>query len=170
MKLVNNIILFSIISIKICYSQNLSDSNLVKVETLKNNHVSIIQLLSNPNKYHNQKIVVSGFLHYRFEDSALYFSKDHADHIINENAFWIDYSDSLKLYYLKNGNSITGSLNEISILNSKYVSVKGTFNKNSFGHLGAFPGTIQNVFEIRELIKWYDGNNELIGYDKATGK
>ncbi|MBK7103801.1 MAG: hypothetical protein IPH62_00755 [Ignavibacteriae bacterium] len=170
LKFLIKIFLFVILLSHFCFSQNLLDSNLVVVENLKFNQISILQLLSNPEKYHNQIVTVSGFLHNKLEDSALYFSKDHADFGIIENSIWLEYSDSLTVHYSNQGDLTLDSQSDIKRLDCRYVELRGRFNKNELGHFDVFPGTIENITEISELLKWYDGDTELFGYDKATGK
>jgi hypothetical protein len=51
--------------------------------------ISLIQFLANPDRYHGVKVAVSGYLHWRFEDAALYLSKTDADYLNTTNAIWI---------------------------------------------------------------------------------
>gem|GEM_PF-2677029 len=105
-------------------------------------HVSIIKLLANPDFYHGKKVTIMGYFHYKFEDSALYFTKDHADRLMSFDAIWIRYkpglSDSLKI-----------NLND---LDEKYVGIMGIFNKDEFGHMGSYAGVIENTTAIWELV------------------
>ena len=59
--------------------------------------VSIVHLVANPEKYDGKRVQVFGYLHVRFEDSALYLSKDDADHLIGVNAVWVKYDPAAKL-------------------------------------------------------------------------
>ena len=63
--------------------------------------VSIIKLLATPDFYHGKKVAIEGYLHNKFEDSALYFTRDHADRLMGYDAVWVRYkptlSDSLKV-------------------------------------------------------------------------
>ncbi len=101
--------------------------------------VSMIKLIANPDFYHGKQVVVQGFAHNQFEDCAIYFSKTHADYLMSFDALWLDFSEKL-------ADSV-----KLSAYDKKYVSVVGTFNKDRFGHMGSFAGTIENIISIREL-------------------
>lgn len=119
--------------------------------------VSIHQLIANPEKYHNRRVLVHGFLHVKFEDSGLYSSRDDADYLISENALWISYSlDKLKL----EPNSPTLKPNQLDYFDGKHVFVVGIFNKNECGHMGAYGGNI-NIERLVELKRYYDGRKAL---------
>lgn len=104
--------------------------------------VSMVKILANPEAYNNKKVQIAGYLHFKFEDSALYFSKDHADHLISSNAFWIKYD-----------TTVTDSLKP-NDFDEKYVMIVGTFYSDQYGHMGSFAGTVI-VEGIRKLKKWY---------------
>jgi len=104
--------------------------------------VSIVKLLANPDFYHGKKVHIRGYLHYKFENSAIYFTKEHADRLMGYDAIWVRYkpglSDSLKI--------------NLKTFDEKYVSIMGIFNKDEFGHMGSYAGVIENVSAIRELV------------------
>ena len=41
-------------------------------------NTSLMSIIGNPEKYDEKRVRVSGYLHVRFEDNVLYFSKDDA--------------------------------------------------------------------------------------------
>jgi len=100
--------------------------------------VSIIQLLSNPEKYHNRRVQVVGYLNLEFEGSAIYLHKEDFKQSILENSFWVSFSDNI-------------SMDELKKMNNGYVLIAGTFDMESFGHMGAFGGEIK---DIDRIIKW----------------
>ena len=151
------------------FAQEHNDSTSVTVSALQNENVSVIHILANPDKYHNEEVIVTGYLHYKFEDYAIYLSKEHADYLLNEYALSIRLGDSLTIEKLSDCKYVQIPKENIKQLNCKYVSIKGTFNKHKLGHLGAYHGSIENINHIYELRRWYDGDKELIGIDKATG-
>ena len=148
----------------------INDADTVNVLALENENVSILQLLTNPSKYHGEEITVSGYLHLKFEDCAFYLSKTQADYLLSEYALWIHFGDSVKVEYLLNGQIKEGNIVDIKYLDCKYVLIRGVFNKNKHGHLHAYTGTIEKIREIKELRKWYDGSKDLYNVDDTTGK
>jgi hypothetical protein len=52
---------------------------------------SLIQLLAHPDRYHGKKVQVQGFLHVRFEGTAIYLSREDAEHGITRNGFWVSF-------------------------------------------------------------------------------
>ena len=122
--------------------------------------VSLWQIIANPESYHNRRIVVTGFLHLKFENSALYASKEDADYLIGKNAVWVTYStDDLKLVPRNQTSKLSRS--DLDYFDGKYVTLEGIFNKNDCGHMGSYSGTIQHVTRVFEKRRWYDGKREL---------
>src|SRR4051812_24534318 len=83
--------------------------------------VSLIQLIANPEKYHNKHISVRGFYHREFESSGLYVSRDDAKYFVMENGVWV-------------GNIATDAeTNRIDSVNDTYVIIEGTFKHTPNG-------------------------------------
>jgi starvation-inducible outer membrane lipoprotein len=104
--------------------------------------VSMIRILAYPDSFNTKRTFFGGYLHCKFEDSAIYFSKDHADYLDGSNAIWVTY-DSTLLKSIKPKQ-----------FDGKYVTVVGTFYANQHGHMGAFAGSIK-VESIKERKRWY---------------
>lgn len=98
--------------------------------------VSIIQLISNPEKYHNKRVQVKGYLNLEFEGNAIYLHKDDFKNGISKNALWLTFSDKLTTSQFKK-------------LNHKYVLISGTFNMDHLGHMGLFSGTIESIETVQ---------------------
>ncbi len=108
--------------------------------------VSLVSLISTPEKYQGKLVRVNGYLHYRFEDNALYLSKDDGTYLIGKNSVWLHFSEDVKVQTSFNkGNPA------LTDLNDKYVLVEGRFNKNDKGHLGAHSGALNDVRRVLEL-------------------
>jgi hypothetical protein len=118
--------------------------------------VSFVNLLANPEKYDGKKIIVSGVLHFQFEDSSLYMHKDDADYLILANGIWVDYARERTLS-ARCSKEFVASGSKLDYFDGKYVSLTGVFNMKSHGHMGAFAGTLEEVSDIFELRKWFDG-------------
>jgi hypothetical protein len=101
-------------------------------------NVSIIRLVSVPEKYHGKRVQVMGYLNLEFEGDAIYLHKEDHDKGLNKNAFWVSFSNKL-------------DSKEIHKLNKSYVLIEGRFNMEDLGHMGLFGGTIE---DITRIIKW----------------
>ena len=103
---------------------------------------SIVELLAQPVRYHGKRVRVKGFLHVRFEGTAIYLSREDAEHLITRNGFWVTFDP--KATRFEDGD-------EPKQLDAKYVLIEGTFDKNGFGHLGGWAGAIKNVDRAYKL-------------------
>ena len=126
--------LLSIISLN-----SFSQSNLEKFNSENKNNspgealdVSIIQLISNPEKYDGKIIYVEGFIKIEFEGTALYLHQQDFEHRISKNAIWLNISRE----------DLYGLINECS---EKYGSIIGLFKSEPKGHFGMFSGTITDI-------------------------
>jgi hypothetical protein len=116
--------------------------------------VSLVQLLASPEKYHGQLVRIEGFLHNKFENSALYLSKQDGDFLIGKNAVWVSYSDEVQLQ----PRDDTKSKKErgLSYFDRKFVLLEGRFDKDVRGHMGAYSGGLTGVTRIMELKRYYE--------------
>jgi hypothetical protein len=103
---------------------------------------SLVQILANRDKYDGKVVQVEGFLHVRFEDKAIYLSKESADYGMTRNGFWVTFDKKAVPYEGEVGPKQ---------FDKKYVLIEGRFNKKSRGHLGLFQGAIENVDRVLEL-------------------
>ena len=104
-----------------------------------NMHVSLVNLIANPEKYNGKTIQVVGYLNLEFEGDAIYLHKEDYVHGLTTNGFWVRFSDKI---------SKRADLNKYS---KKYVIIIGTFDMNRHGHMGLFAGELKN---IRRLDTW----------------
>lgn len=126
--------------------------------------VSFVSLLANPEKYDGKRVRISGFLHVQFEDNAIYLHKDDADHLIGDNALWVDYVEKPSLEPVcKDKFSSSGA--NARFFDGRYVLIEGKFNMKRRGHLGAFSGTIEEVSRVLELRRWFDGTRKVTVID-----
>lgn len=94
--------------------------------------VSIIQILANPERYEGKHVRIIGYLHFEFEEEAIFLNKEDSDQMIDANAIWIHLPDDL-------------SPELAAKLNKHYVHCEGVFSAKSHGHMGAYPGEISDV-------------------------
>lgn len=115
-----------------------------EAETL---NVSLVQLLATPERYNGKQVLVTGYLHLQFEDTALYFSKEDAQY--GSNALWVGFANDVKLETV--GNPSQRKRLKLSSFDSRHVMVQGVFDSSMKGHLGGFPGGITNISRIVKL-------------------
>lgn len=94
--------------------------------------VSIINLIATPEKYHEKKVLVSGFVQIQFEGNAIYFSKTDCENLFTKNAVWLSI-DHLK---------------EFDNFKQGYAIIEGTFDANDNGHMDLFSGSIKKITRI----------------------
>lgn len=93
--------------------------------------VSIVQLLSTPEKYEGKAITTIGYYRLGFEHSAIYLAQSDYEHDIWPNGLWVD------------------SEMEIPTQNG-YVIISGIFTSKLTGHFDGWPGGICGVSEAHE--------------------
>jgi hypothetical protein len=87
-------------------------------------------LLAAPEEFEGRVVQVVGFLHFEFEEQAVYLHREDSDMMNSSNGIWLDGSG------------------EYAALNDSYVIVQGTFASTKHGHLGLWPGAIQNITRL----------------------
>ncbi|WP_375239928.1 hypothetical protein [Aurantibacter sp.] len=95
--------------------------------------VSIINLISNPLKYHNKKIILNGYLKFEHEGNAIYLNKEDYLSTNSINAIYIRISDTK---IIENGFNYSDDFSGM---------IQGVFDKNDKGHLGLFSGSINRI-------------------------
>ena len=95
--------------------------------------VSMVQLLSSPDKYDGKRVVAFGFLTIGQENNNLYFGKTDYDNDLLVNSIWVDVSEEM--------------LKKISELNMRYVRIVGVFHS---GHEGRRALSVGGIGEISD--------------------
>ncbi len=93
---------------------------------------SVIRILSNPDSFDGKRVWIEGFLHFEFEDSAIYLHQVDSDNMLSQNAIWIDLPSDM-------------SRELADKLNNHYVHCEGKFSAKNHGHMGAFGGELSDV-------------------------
>lgn len=133
------LLLIGLLAINYSWSQEPVIIEYDKPTSISEFSVSIINLISTPEKYHNKRIQVIGYLNLEFEGNAIYLHKEDYKKSIASNGFWVDFTEE----------SWT-NINNFKI-NKCYVLIEGTFDMDSFGHMGLWSGTIK---DITRVVKW----------------
>lgn len=137
--------LLFILSIFLCQSVYSQDTITIKAKTafatdyIEGNTISIIDLISNPEKYHGKRVQLIGFLNVEFEGTAIYFHQEDFNKSITKNGIWVSFDN--KMYEKINNED----------LNQTYVILAGTFNMKEKGHFGLWSGYIGQIYRLN---KW----------------
>ena len=95
-------------------------------------NVSIINLIANPEKYHNKDVTVIGVGNLEFEGNKICLSNNDLEYHVINNCLWITLNQEV-------------SENEVESLNGKYIIIEGTFDMEYTGHLGMYSGAIVDI-------------------------
>jgi hypothetical protein len=106
--------------------------------------VSIIQLISNPEKFDGRYVRIIGFVRLEFEGDAIYLHHDDYKYGIYSNGLWLNITKGCCGKDLKSADR-------------KYVLVEGTFDIKNKGHMGLWSGSIKN---IKRFQVWSDMNGK----------
>jgi len=98
--------------------------------------VNVTELLSDPMKFDGKKLSIVGNYHVKFES---YFLSDG-----NRNRLWLGRPSEY------------ATLSDINEVNDSRSRVIGTFISGRSGHLGRFPGRIENITHVKALSGWTD--------------
>ncbi len=104
---------------------------------------SIFQVLVNKHKFHGNQIRIEGYLHLKFEDCAIYVSKDDAEYGLSSNGIWVSFGEELESKETEVSRQFDG----------RFVAIEGVFNRNKRGHGSAWQGTLEQVSRIIEHTK-----------------
>ncbi|MGZ4976197.1 MAG: hypothetical protein ACXV8O_03505 [Methylobacter sp.] len=100
-------------------------------------HVSMIQLIANPDEYQGKVIRFIGFLKLAFEGNVIYVHREDYERAIIPNGVWVDIGKEM----YKSSRKLSGH----------YVIVEGQFNAKDKGHMGMWSGT---VTAVQRLDRW----------------
>lgn len=84
--------------------------------------VSLVELIARPEKFQGKIIAVKGLLHTGFEDSVLYFCREHARLGIQENGIGVEYDKNRLIL------DPPDKIKSIDDANDKYVLLQGKFD------------------------------------------
>ena len=93
--------------------------------------ISLVQLISNPEKFDGREVMLEGFLRLEFEGNALYIHQEDDSHNLTKSAIWVNATPEM----LKNRDRLDGH----------YVLLVGTFNSKQFGHMRLFAGELDQI-------------------------
>lgn len=132
------LLVFSIIFcfVQNCYSQFSATSPQL---------VSLTALVGDPSRYSGKKVRVAGWLHYSFEDNALYLTQCDSDFNITCNAVWVGFTSTVKCE--------PQSQQGLKYFHCKPVWVVGTFDPSRHGHMDLYSGCIMECEMVSRIWK-----------------
>lgn len=107
--------------------------------------VSLDSLRSNPDKYDNKKIRLTGIYRLGQEKSAIYPPGNFKE---NGNAVWVNFSWDFPLFNTTTGEELFQNDKEEDKIANKCLRIKGTFNSKANGHLDKYLGEMDDVVSI----------------------
>lgn len=107
-----------------------------KVKPSLATHVSILALISEPEKFNGKRIVTEGVFDYGMSDSSLYASDEWYKKGITDNAIVVRLKFSAK------------EVDHFVSMSGKYVLIEGTFSSMDCGELCQYSGSINNIDDI----------------------
>ena len=102
----------------------------------KSERVSLIQLLAQPEKYEGKLVEVAGFVNLEPEGTAIWLHREDFSNGILPNSIWVNVNKCIDFA----GNPMSG-----------YASLMGKFTTKHHGHMGLWPGEINQVGECFPL-------------------
>ncbi len=99
---------------------------------------SLINLIATPERYHEKKVRVMGYVVIEFERHALFLSETDSDRSLTRNGVWLQFGDRASVEAHKE-------------MNRGYVIVVGIFDMNMRGHGSMYSGSIQ---QIERMDRW----------------
>ena len=130
--------LISILSTFIACNSKPAENDTAKLPSVgpkEYEEVSIINLIATPERYHDKRIRITGYLNLIYENDAVYLHKEDYDMAIGKNCVGLIITTEVR-------NSA-----HYQSCNNKYVFVEGTFNMDA-GNLGSFTGALDSIARI----------------------
>ncbi len=100
--------------------------------------LSLVNLIATPERFNGQRVFVVGFMHYALTGDSIYLSRDLYDSRDPTNAIWLEYRNPEEFSPLFRSG-----------FDKKYVAVEGRFTSMHHGHMGRFPGAVEDVTVLR---------------------
>jgi hypothetical protein len=98
--------------------------------------LSIISLIATPEKYHQKKVKVIGYLNIEFEINGIYLHTEDYERGLTKNAIWVRLDENIRK-----------QINDQN-LNQHYVLIQGIFDMENNGHGDLYNGEISQIDRI----------------------
>ena len=107
--------------------------------------VSIIQLIATPEKYHGQKITVTGYATFEFEQNSICLLESRMS---ASECLWIRLESPNALTAANDLSQPNDSVSALNRFNKRVILVRGLFDMNNHGHLGLYTGAIDQITQV----------------------
>jgi hypothetical protein len=109
--------------------------------------VSLIELMTSPDRYHGHYVSVAGVAVFRGLDTALFLTTDYARHVSNRYGVWL----AVGREWLTEDNEAEFHLHFIEVqgIFDKDIIGHGVHTKESIAHGRRFPGGIKKITRIK---------------------
>lgn len=97
--------------------------------------VSIINLITTPERFHGKRVRITGYLDLQYENDAVYLHKEDYDMDISKNRIGLIITTE------------TRNSTHYQDCNHKYVFVEGTFNMHA-GNMGSFNSSLDSIARL----------------------
>ena len=129
------------------YQDKLVESGYIETPNSANQYakdVTMIQLIATPEKYDGQLVRVIGVGNLEFEGNCISLSKEDLKYGVG-NSIWIELGKKAISY------------KEAQKYNGEYVIIEGVFDKDDYGHMDMFCGSIKNIsrYDLWDAYKHY---------------
>ncbi|PYL97885.1 MAG: hypothetical protein DMF18_01205 [Verrucomicrobia bacterium] len=98
-------------------------------------HVSLVALIANPEKYDNHHVGVEGIAYFDSKNgiNGIFLTREDKENANGQNAVFVVFTASVK---------------NPDQFNNRFVLVQGRFDAQDKGHLGSFCGTVKDVIRV----------------------
>ena len=130
-----NVILITTVIVGFFYTKSIIDDSMPVNSTepdTKIHEISIYELITSPEEYHNKKVRVIGASSVKFESTYIAPYQDDI-YYCTDNKIWLDIGYETPLY------------NETEKYDGEYVIIEGTFDKDRSGFKGQYRGAIKDI-------------------------
>ena len=97
--------------------------------------VSLVQLISAPERFRGKLVRFSGFVASEHEGDAAYLYREDYEELLTRNGIWLDWNESVAA----------------KPEGAAYAIVEGTFDPDSGGHMALYSGTLRRIVRCARL-------------------
>jgi len=101
---------------------------------------SLVDLIVRPEQFRGKRVLVRGFVEFRFEGPAIYLSEGDCDHFVTRNGLWLQLRDGGQR--LQEALPLTGGLRR------GWAELEGTFEPGVRGHMNSWSGAVTDVTRV----------------------
>ena len=100
-------------------------------------HVSLLQLIANPDTFDGKYVRVKGFVCIEHEGTAIYLHREDSEHMLTKNGLWLAVAET----------AVEGS--KEAQVKDRYALIEGRFSAKNKGHRGMWSGAIEDITRMQ---------------------